>query len=188
MVTRGTQAKRSSEYQDEEEGMAIDDWNGTGDWNLNPTDWSLGAPPSSIEDAEIQTGDSTLSTAGWVDILNIISGAQLTLTGAASLTAAGNLNNQGALAIDASGASGGGAVKIGGSLTNTGAITIGNLSLTAPTTVRASGLVNSGSITVQGKLGETEHATLDIAGAAPRRRPGPRASEATGCSSSRAAA
>jgi hypothetical protein len=54
--------------------MAIDDWNGTGDWNLNPTDWSLRAPPSSTEDAEIQSGDSALSTSGWVDILNIPSG------------------------------------------------------------------------------------------------------------------
>jgi hypothetical protein len=54
--------------------MAIDDWNGTGDWNLSPTDWSLGAPPSSTKDAEIQSGDSTLSTSGWVDILNILSG------------------------------------------------------------------------------------------------------------------
>jgi len=38
--------------------MAIDDWNGTGDGNLSPTDWSLGAPPSSTEDVEIQSGDS----------------------------------------------------------------------------------------------------------------------------------
>jgi hypothetical protein len=150
--------------------VTIDDWKGTGDWNLNPTNWSpLGAPPSLTEEAAIESGDCTLSTAGWVDILNIISGARLTLTGAASLTAAGNLNDQGVWAIDASGGSGGGAVKIGGTLTNTGAITIGNSSLSASTTVKASGLVNSGSITVQGNaaLGATQQATLYVTGAAP---------------------
>jgi hypothetical protein len=69
--------------------MAIDDWNGTGDWNLNPTDWSLGAPPSSVEDAAIQSGDCTVSTSGQVDLLTIISGADLSLTNAASLRAGG---------------------------------------------------------------------------------------------------
>jgi hypothetical protein len=103
--------------------MATDYWNGTGDWNLNPTDWSLLAPPSSIEAAEIQTGDSTLSTSGWVDILNIISGAQLNLTSGATLVAAGNLNDQGALAINTTSGSGA-AVTIGGGLNNTGTLSV----------------------------------------------------------------
>jgi hypothetical protein len=113
----------------------------------------------------IQSGDCTLSTSGLAENLTINSGANLALTGAASLTVAGNLNDQGALAIDASG-DGGGAVKIGGSLTNTGAMTIGT-SLSASTIVTASGLANSGSITVQGTPGGTVWATLDITGAAP---------------------
>ena len=103
--------------------MGSDYWNGTGDWNLTPTDWSLGAPPSLAEDAVIESGDSTLSSSGWVDILNIISGAQLNLTSAATLTAAGNLNDQGALAINTTSGSGA-AVTIGGGLNNTGTLSV----------------------------------------------------------------
>jgi hypothetical protein len=103
--------------------MAIDDWTGTGDWNLNPTDWSLGAPPSLAEDAMIESGDSTLSTSGWAGILDIISGAQLSLTSGATLTAAGNLNDQGAVAINTTSGSAASA-KIGGSLVNTGTLSV----------------------------------------------------------------
>jgi fibronectin-binding autotransporter adhesin len=106
--------------------MAIDDWNGTGDWNLNPTDWSLGAPSSLTEDAFIESGDSTHSTSGWADILNIISGAQLTLSSGATLTATGNLNDHGALTINTTSGNGA-AVTIGVGLNNSGALDVDSL-------------------------------------------------------------
>jgi hypothetical protein len=44
--------------------MTTDSWNGNGDWNLDPTSWSLGAPPTSSEGAEIQSGTAAISTSG----------------------------------------------------------------------------------------------------------------------------
>lgn len=44
--------------------MSSDVWNGSGDWNSNASDWSLGAPPTASENALIETGTDSLTAAG----------------------------------------------------------------------------------------------------------------------------
>ncbi len=75
--------------------MTTDLWNGNGDWNLNPADWSLGAPPTSSEGAEIQSGTATISTSGVAEWLTIDSGAGLNLDNGTTLTLTDWLNNAG---------------------------------------------------------------------------------------------
>jgi hypothetical protein len=144
--------------------MAVDKWNGTGNWTTN-ANWSTGSPPNSSSIAEIQTGNADLTTAATVNRAVIDSGAQLTADTGGSLTVTNWLNNAGTLVTNA-----GGTVSIGGVFTNSGAADIGNTGLSASTTVTAAGLVNTaGTINVQGNAssGTTNQATLDITAAAP---------------------
>ena len=57
--------------------MTTDLWNGVGDWNLNPNDWSLEVAPTSSTPAEIQSGQATSLTSGTAQALTIDSGASL---------------------------------------------------------------------------------------------------------------
>jgi hypothetical protein len=66
--------------------MAIDKWNGSGNWTGNPTDWSTGLPPGSTDIAEIQSGNDDLTTTTSVKSIIIDSGAELTADTGASLT------------------------------------------------------------------------------------------------------
>jgi fibronectin-binding autotransporter adhesin len=147
--------------------MTTDLWNGNGDWNLNPSDWSADAPPTSTTPAEIQTGTATISTnpapgnaAEW---LTIDSGAELNLDGGISLAITDWLNNAGTWSLGA-----GDTVSIGGRLTNSGTLDIGGASITASTTVTAASLTNTsgGDIDLQGNAssGTSDEATLDITG------------------------
>jgi hypothetical protein len=142
--------------------MATDKWNGSGDWNLNSSNWSSGVLTSSTP-AEIQTGTSTISTSGTAQWLTIDSGAELYLDSGTSLTLANWLNNAGYWILN-----GGDTASIGGRLTNTGTIDIGGTSISASTTVTAASLNNTGTIYLQGNAasGATSKATLDITGAA----------------------
>ena len=103
----------------------------------------------------------------------MVSAAQLTLDGAATLTTTGEFNDQGTVDID-TGGGGGAIVTIGSSpayaaLVVAGAFTIGNSSLTASTSVTAGSLTGAGTVTLWGNenIGTTAQATLDIAGDAP---------------------
>ena len=143
--------------------MRTDIWKGTGDWNLNPADWSLGAPPTASTPAEIQSGTAAVSTSGVAEWLTINSGATLNLDNGATLTLTDWLNIAGAWDLG-----GGDTVTIGGRLTNSGAINIGNTSIAASTKVTAAGLQNTsaGTLVLQGNAGAgaTDQATLDISG------------------------
>ena len=141
--------------------MATDIWSGNGDWNLNPSDWSLGTPPTASEAAEIQSGTATISTSGVAEWLTINSNTGLNLDNSTTLTLTDWLNNAGTWNLG-----GGDTVSIGGPLKNTGAINIGNTGITASTKVTAASLANTsaGSIVLQGNTasGTTDQATLDI--------------------------
>jgi len=146
--------------------MRTDLWNGNGDWNLNPADWSLGAPPTSSEGAEIQSGNSTISTSAphAAEWLTIDSGAGLSLDNGVRLTLTDWLNNAGTWTLG-----GGDTVTMGGRLTNSGDISIGGAGITASTKVTAASLTNTsaGTLVLQGNAGKgtTDQATLDVTGA-----------------------
>jgi fibronectin-binding autotransporter adhesin len=146
--------------------MAIDKWNGNGNWTGNPTDWSTGSPPGSTDIAEIQGGNDDLTTTTSVKSIVIDSGAQLTADTGAALTTTRGINNVGTFVTNANGT-----VTIGGTLTNSGTTDIGNGNggLSASTTVTAAGLHNTGTLILQGNAtsGTTNQATLDITAAAP---------------------
>src|SRR5580704_661363 len=146
--------------------MAIDKWNGSGNWTGNPTDWSTGLPPGSTDIAEIQSGNDDLTTTTSVKSIIIDSGAELTADTGASLTTTRGINNVGTFVTNANST-----VTVGGTLTNSGTTSIGNGNggLSASTTVTAAGLHNTGSLILQGNAtsGTTDQATLDITAAAP---------------------
>jgi fibronectin-binding autotransporter adhesin len=145
--------------------MAIDRWNGSGNWTGNPGDWSTASPPASTDIAEIQTGTDTLTSAASVKSIVIDSGALLTADTGASLTTTRGINNASVFATAANST-----VTIGGTLTNSGITIIGNTTvLSASTTVTAAGLHNTGLLILQGNAtsGTTNQATLDITAAAP---------------------
>jgi len=143
--------------------MTTDFWNGNGDWNLNPSGWSLLTPPTSSTPAEIQSGTATISTSGVAEWLTIDSGAGFALDDGVTFATTKWLNNAGGWNLGA-----GDAVTIGGRLTNSGAITIGSTTLVASTTVNATTLVNSGTLYLQGNAlsGTTDKASLILSGAA----------------------
>src|ERR1700751_2406183 len=70
-------------------GTTTDFWNGTGNWTVNLTDWSLSSPPTSAEDAEIQTGSNTLTATQSIASLQVDSAAVLALQTGGTLTASG---------------------------------------------------------------------------------------------------
>ncbi len=142
--------------------MAVDQWNGNGDWSLNPTDWSQSGPPNSSTDAEIQSGGVSLSTSGAAYWLLVDNGAAVSFADSATLSVTSFLQNAGAVNVTGNGDH----VAVAGRLTNTGAITIGAANLTATTAVTAAALQNSGSIVVQGVATGATQASLKIAGAA----------------------
>jgi hypothetical protein len=147
--------------------MAIDRWNGNGDWRANPTNWSLGTPPASGDTAIIDSGTATLGTSESASVaaLTVVAGSGVTLGNGAALTTTAGLHNNGNLNVTGNGA----AVTVGAKLANAGNTYIGSTGLSASTSVTAAGLSNSGSLTVQGNAasGTTNQATLDITGAVP---------------------
>ncbi len=144
--------------------MTADKWNGNGDWDLNPSDWSSGIPTPTTP-AEIQSGTATISSGGFGEAqsLTIDGGAGVSLYDDASLNITDWLDNVGGWSVG-----GGDTVSIGTRLINSGAIDIGNNGITASTTVTAASLTNTstGNITLQGNAssGTTDEATLDITG------------------------
>ncbi len=150
--------------------MATNDvWNGNGQWAVDSEDWSVGAPPTPAETAEIASGGVTLVTAATVAGLGIDPNATLYVTRPGSLTASVLTNTGGYLDLASSGGDGGGGVTVKTTLTNTGTINIGNSGLTASTTLTAKSLVNTGTINISGETApSTAHqATLDVTAAAP---------------------
>jgi hypothetical protein len=145
--------------------MAIDRWNGTGNWATNPTFWSLGSPPSSTVYGEIQTGAATLTTTGSALTLLIDSGATFSLGNSVSLTTANWLWNVGAWNVTGNGDT----VTLAGQFYNSGAADIGAVGLATSTKVSAAGVQNTGSITLQGNSasGATAQATLVETGVNP---------------------
>jgi hypothetical protein len=143
--------------------MTTDVWNGNGDWNLNTSDWSLGAPPTSSTPAEIQSGTSTISTSGAAEWLTIDSGATLTLDNGVTFATTKWLDNAGTWNLGA-----GDKVKTGGRLTNSGGISIGATNLSTSTTLRATTLTNTGFLDLQGNAssGTTHKASVILSGAA----------------------
>jgi HPt (histidine-containing phosphotransfer) domain-containing protein len=166
-----------------------DNWNGTGSWTANLTDWSLGAAPSSTNPTEIQTGTDTLTAAGTTAALQVDAGAQLqlntggVLTTSGTATVAGNFYLQngalvtttGGLTITGGGrvlldpgvyigGNGGSTLAIGGTLTNNStdgnALYIGSSSISAADTVTAKALNNTGVINIVGNTSVLS--TLDI--------------------------
>ena len=113
--------------------MPADKWNGNGDWEANPSDWSSGIPTPTTP-AEIQTGTATISDGGFGEAqsLTIDGGAGVSVNDDASLNVTDWLNNVGGWSVG-----GGDTVSIGSRLTNSGAINIGNGGITASTTVIA---------------------------------------------------
>jgi fibronectin-binding autotransporter adhesin len=166
-----------------------DNWNGTGSWTANLSDWSLGAAPSSTNPTEIQTGTDTLTAAGTTAALQIDAGAQLqlntggVLTTSGTATVAGNFYLQngalvtttGGLTITGGGrvlldpgvyigGNGGSTLAIGGTLTNNStdgnALYIGSSGISAADTVTAKALSNTGVINIVGNTSVLS--TLDI--------------------------
>ncbi len=172
--------------------MATDFWNGTGNWSTDNSAWSDGIPPGSTEDAEIQTGTASLTSATTIAglqvdasaALSLLTGAALTDTGtaavagtfelsggaSASVTGGLGITGNGVVWLDAPFNNGGGgsSLTIHGTLTNTStnnnALYIGNGNIGAGDTVTATGLVNTGVIQIQGA--GTIQSTLDITSAA----------------------
>ena len=143
--------------------MAVDQWNGNGDWNLNPSDWSpSGAPPSKTTDAEIETGAAALTTSGTAAWLSIDAGAAVNFGDDALLSVAQWVQNLGALNVTGSGDT----ATIVGRLTNVGALNIGSGSLAATSTVTVGSLRNSGQIVVQGNVAGGIQAALKVTAAA----------------------
>ncbi|MGO9740710.1 MAG: beta strand repeat-containing protein, partial [Roseiarcus sp.] len=148
--------------------MAADIWNGTGNWNTNTSDWSLGAAPGSSDDAVVQSGTVTLTAAGAANVITVASDTELNVSTGGTLTAKG-VTNIGTFDVGTAGGSGGESVTISGSLANSGSFTLGNSSLSTTTTVTVGSLADTGTVTLWGNetLGTTDQATLDVLGAAP---------------------
>ena len=149
--------------------VTTDLWNGTGDWNLNPADWSAGAPPTASTPAEIQSGNCTITASSTAQTLAIDQFAELFLAVDAniSLTVTSGLSNEGELVVWD-----GDTLTIGGTLTNSsggtnpGVIQIGEPGLDAPATVTATSLNNTGQLLLLGSA--TAKASLILSGAAPK--------------------
>ena len=141
--------------------MATDQWNGSGNWTGNPTDWSTGAAPVSTAIAEIQTGTNNLTTSTSVKSVIVDHNANLDVGTGGSLTTTGGINNSGNLTTTNNSQ-----LTIGGVLTNSGVVDIGSLNLSVSTTATASGLINSGTLVVWGSPlpSTTIEATFDITG------------------------
>jgi hypothetical protein len=169
-----------------------DFWNGTGNWSTDDAAWSdnnpPGSPPVPTEDAEIETGTATLTSAETIAGLQVDAPAALVITtggtltdtglgtvaGALELSAGGSASVTGGLSITGNGlvwvdspnnnGGGGSNLAVGGTLTvsstNNNALSIGNGYITTGDTVTATALVNTGVIEIQGN--GTIQSTLDI--------------------------
>ena len=166
-------------------------WNGTGNWST-AADWSLGSPPppppADTQAAEIQTGNSNLTSTATIAALQvdapatleIATGGSLVDTGTAAvagffyLVDGGAANVTGDLTLTGSGrvdldpfffgGGGGSTLTIGGTLTNNStdnnAILIGTGNISAGDTVTAAALSNTGVIQITGN--GTIQSTLNI--------------------------
>ena len=149
--------------------VTTDLWNGTGDWNLNPADWSAGAPPTSSTPAEIQSGSCTITTSSTAQALTIDQFTELFLAVDAniSLTVTSGLSNEGEWVVwDGDTATIGGTLTNSSGGTNPGVIQIGEPGLNAPATVMATSLNNTGQLLLEGSA--TAKASLIVSGAAPK--------------------
>ena len=84
--------------------MATNDvWTGNGNWTGNPTDWSLEAPPTAAETAEID-GNATLSSAVTpVAGVTVDANSTLYITSLGALTDRGAFTNNGVFDVDSNG-------------------------------------------------------------------------------------
>jgi hypothetical protein len=139
-----------------------DVWDGQGFWLGDPSNWSLGAPPTSGEPAEI-SGQCALDPSGSANVfqLSIDSRAELFFYDNSTLEVANGISNAGEFSAIGSGITVGGA-----SLTNSGLFSLGNTALLTSDVVTVGSLTNTstGSITVQGNSGSgaTGQSTLDV--------------------------
>ncbi len=141
--------------------------------NANWTDaagWSTGTVPGASDDAVIGAVGSytiTLNSSITVDIVAIgDKSATLSISNAGGTESlAGDLINNGLIAIDTANAAGGSTVTIGGTLGNAGTVEIGNGNLSAPSTVIAAALANAATLVLQG--GSANEAVVDITGTRP---------------------
>ncbi len=142
--------------------MTTSKWNGNGDWDLNPADWSSGIPTLATS-VEIQSGSASLSSGGIGEALSLAidSGAALWLGDSVVLTVVDGLTNSGTWSLGA-----GDTVSIGTRLINSGRITIGYSSMAGSTTVTAASLANTGSGTIviygNAGAGAVSRSTLQI--------------------------
>ena len=150
-------------------------WNGDGFWTAS-ANWSLGAPPDSLQNALIQTGTVILNAAAFAANVVIDNNATQTLfvTGAAASLTAANLTAFGNFYMDTDAADGGSAVSIGGTFVNYSNAVIGNSALTASVTMNVGRYVSGslggyGNLTLQGAqtLGTSFQAALVVNSAAP---------------------
>jgi hypothetical protein len=75
-----------------ETALALDIWNGNGNWTGNPADWSTHAVPTSSDVAIIQTGPLVLNTTGAAYFVTVAPGAALSVNDA-TLTTTVNIAN-----------------------------------------------------------------------------------------------
>ena len=162
--------------------MAINYWNGYGDW-FDSADWSEGAPPATTDDADIQSGEVTVDHANspisvnslTVEASLLLTEDDLTITGSAGLDISG-----GFVSIDVSPDAdthiwGGSTIIIDGTLTNSptanARLYVGAANLEQATTVTATALDNDGGqIYLTGNTDTTPSASglaqIDIGSAA----------------------
>ena len=140
-------------------------WNGTGDWNNNPSDWTPSGVPAATDNAEIASGTVTVSTATTINSILVDASTSATIavnvntpgitdnvTGNVTLGPSSTGTGVGYLNVDAgypinSYPPGGTNLVIGGTLTvnQDEVFTVGNQELTGSTTVTAGALINDSS-------------------------------------------
>ena len=151
--------------------MATVSWlGGTGNWLLNPTDWSTTMAPGAGDDVVISVAGSNVTLNGATSVGSITLGVASAILNIQNATGpdfvSGGLLNSGTLNVDNNGNynEGGSSLTIGGVLTNTKTVQIGNSYLGAATNVTFGGLNNFGSFNISG--GTTLQSTVTITGAA----------------------
>jgi hypothetical protein len=144
--------------------MTTDVWTGIGFWLTDTSNWSLGAPPTPSEAAEI-SGTCAVDASGsaTAEQVTIDSAAELAFYDNSTLDVTNGIDNAGLFDL-----LGRGVTVTGGALTNSGSIDIGSAALSLSDTVTVSSLTNTstGAIILQGASGSgaTAQATLDVTG------------------------
>ena len=130
--------------------LNYDDWNGTGNWTTNTSDWSSGAPPNSTQIASLDSGTVTFSSST-VTVAELISTSTATLDVSGGILTVTDYAGQGSLGLS------GGTLNVGSSSANVASLTelggtltgAGTLTVTGTATfAAASSTENGGGTTV----------------------------------------